>query len=265
MTDASPPLWRLAGVSKRFLAVRALLGIDVDFRRGEVHALVGENGSGKSTLVKCLAGVHQPDEGALFHDGSPVTLGHPLDARAHGVATIFQEFSLVPTLSVAENVFLGRQPLMRGPWIDWDRMREETSRALGELGSSTDPDAIVRHLSVADQQLVEIAKAISLNSTLLILDEPTAALGLQETDRLLDLVRDLARGGKAILYISHRLDEVFRVADRITVLKDGRLVGHGAPPGRRHGRGRAHDGRPRHRAALPQAARRDRPRPPGRP
>ncbi len=220
----SPPLWRLEGVSKRFLAVRALTGIDVEFRRGEVHALVGENGSGKSTLVKCLAGVHQTDEGALFHDGSRVTLGHPLVARAHGVATIFQEFSLVPTLSVAENVFLGRQPLMRGPWIDWDQMREETSRALGELGSYTDPDTIVRHLSVADQQLVEVAKAISLNSTLLILDEPTAALGLQETDRLLDIVRDLARQGKAILYISHRLDEVFRVADRITVLKDGRLV-----------------------------------------
>jgi len=226
MTESapSPPLWRLDGVTKRFLSVRALTGIDVDFRRGEVHALVGENGSGKSTLVKCLAGVHRLDEGALYHDGSPVTLGHPLDARAHGVATIFQEFSLVPTLSVAENVFLGRQPLMHGPWIDWDRMREETSRALGELGSSTDPDTIVRHLSVADQQLVEIAKAISLNSTLLILDEPTAALGHQETDRLLDLVRDLARQGKAILYISHRLDEVFRVADCITVLKDGKLV-----------------------------------------
>jgi ribose transport system ATP-binding protein len=219
-----PPLWHLEGVSKRFLAVRALTDVDVDFRRGEVHALVGENGSGKSTLVKCLAGVHQPDEGALLRDGSPVTLGNPLVARAHGVATIFQEFSLVPTLSVAENVFLGRQPLMHGPWIDWDRMRAETRRALGELGASTDPDAIVRQLSVADQQLVEIAKAISLNSTLLILDEPTAALGLQETDRLLDLVRELARGGKAILYISHRLDEVFRVADRITVLKDGRLV-----------------------------------------
>lgn len=223
-TALSPPLWRLAGVSKRFLAVRALTGVDVDFRCGEVHALVGENGSGKSTLVKCLAGVHQPDEGTFFHNGSPVTLGHPLVARAHGVATIFQEFSLVPTLSVAENVFLGRQPLMRGPWIDWDRMREETTRALAELGAATDPDAIVRHLSVADQQLVEIAKAIAINSTLLILDEPTAALGLQETDRLLDLVRELAGRGKAILYISHRLDEVFRVADRITVLKDGRLV-----------------------------------------
>ena len=225
MTESAlSPLWRLDGVSKRFLAVRALTGVDLDIRSGEVHALVGENGSGKSTLVKCLAGVHQPDDGALFYNGTPVTLGHPLVARAHGVATIFQEFSLVPTLSVAENVFLGRQPLTRGPWIDWDRMRAETRRALAELGSSTDPDAIVRHLSVADQQLVEIAKAIALNSTLLILDEPTAALGLQETDRLLDLVRDLASRGKAILYISHRLDEVFRVADKITVLKDGKLA-----------------------------------------
>lgn len=226
MTESAPapPLWRLAGVSKRFHAVRALTGVDVEFRRGEVHALVGENGSGKSTLVKCLAGVHQPDEGTIYRDGSPVTLGHPLAARALGVATIFQEFSLVPTLTVAENVFLGRQPLKRGPWIDWDRMRDETGRALRELGASTDPDAIVRQLSVADQQLAEIAKAISLNSTLLILDEPTAALGLHETDRLLDLVRDLARGGKAILYISHRLDEVFRVADRITILKDGKLA-----------------------------------------
>jgi len=227
MTDAGAapqPLWRLEGVTKRFFAVRALSGVDVSFRRGEVHALVGENGSGKSTLVKCLAGVHQPDEGALYHEGSRVTLGHPLEARAHGVATIFQEFSLVPTLSVAENVFLGRQPLMRGPWIDWQAMRAETRRVLGELGAKTDPDAIVRHLSVADQQLVEIAKAISLNSVLLILDEPTAALGLHETDRLLELVRGLAKQGKAILYISHRINEVFRVADRITVLKDGKLV-----------------------------------------
>lgn len=221
---SAPPLWRLEGICKRFYAVRALTDVEVELCRGEVHAIVGENGSGKSTLIKCLAGVHQPDEGALYLDGSRVTLGYPQEARAHGVATIFQEFSLVPSLSVAENVFLGRQPVKRGGWIDWERMRLETRRALAELGSNIEPDAIVRHLSVADQQLVEISKAISLNSSLLILDEPTAALGLTEADRLLELVRRLAKQGKAIVYISHRLDEVFRVADRITVLKDGKLV-----------------------------------------
>ena len=232
MTDitiggASPPLWELRNVCKAFAGVQALDRVSLNLYAGEVHALVGENGSGKSTLAKCLAGVHQPDSGEMLYNGRPVNLHHPLDARAHGVATIFQEFSLVPTLSVAENIFLGRQPTGRngrGSMIDWNFMRRQTREVLGRLNANIDPDTPVRDLSVAEQQLVEIAKAISLESTLLIMDEPTAALGLAETQRLLKLVRRLAEQGKAILYISHRLDEVFQVADRITVLKDGRLV-----------------------------------------
>lgn len=188
--------------------------------------MVGENGSGKSTLAKCLAGAHQHESGKLVYTGEPVELFHPLDAQAHGVATIYQEFSLVPTLSVAENIFLGRQlsrSMLRG--IDWDEMRNRTSAILDQLSIQIDPDVVIRDLSVAEQQLIEIAKAMSMDSTLLIMDEPTAALGLLETQRLQELIRRLAGQGKAILYISHRLDEVFQIADQITVLKDGRCVG----------------------------------------
>lgn len=220
-----PPLWEVRKLSKSFPGVQALDGVSLRIGRGEVHALVGENGSGKSTLAKCLAGAHQPDAGELLKEGSPVTLGHPLEAREQGVAIIYQEFSLVPTLSVAENIFLGR-PLsnLRTRLIDWDEMYSQTRATLGELSIDIDPQAIVRDLSVAEQQLIEIAKAMSLESTLLIMDEPTAALGLAETKRLLDLIRQLASQGKAILYISHRLDEVYEIADHITVLKDGRLM-----------------------------------------
>ena len=224
MIAVDRPLWELRGISKAFAAVQALDSVSLDLYPGEVHALVGENGSGKSTLVKCVAGAHQPSQGEMVLNGQPVSLRHPLDARAHGVATIYQEFSLVPTMSVAENIFLGRQIRNPAGLIDWPAMRRMTNETLARLDIQIDPDAIVRDLSVAEQQLVEIAKAISLESTLLIMDEPTAALGLSETQRLLALVRKLAAQGKAILYISHRLDEVFQVADKITVLKDGRLV-----------------------------------------
>jgi ribose transport system ATP-binding protein len=170
--------------------------------------------------------VHQPETGQLLHAGEPVELFHPIDAQAHGVATIYQEFSLVPTLSVAENIYLGR-PLKKTRFggIDWEEMRSQTSVILDQLSIQIDPNAIVRDLSVAEQQLIEIAKAMSSASTLLIMDEPTAALGLMETQRLQELIRRLAQQGQAILYISHRLDEVFQIADIISVLKDGRCVG----------------------------------------
>jgi ribose transport system ATP-binding protein len=198
MNNTTIPLWELRKVSKAFPGVQALDDVSLSIKVGEIHALVGENGSGKSTLAKCIAGVHQPESGQLLHEGEPLELFHPVDAQAHGVATIYQEFSLVPTLSVAENIFLSIQ---------------------------IDPNAIVRNLSVAEQQLIEIAKAMSKDSTLLIMDEPTAALGLMETRRLQELIRHLAEQGKAILYISHRLDEVFQIADIISVLKDGHRVG----------------------------------------
>lgn len=220
------PLWELKEVSKEFPGVQALDDVSLTINSGEIHALIGENGSGKSTLAKCIAGVHQPESGQLLHTGKSVELFHPIDAQAHGVATIYQEFSLVPTLSVAENIFLGR-PLRRTRFsgIDWEEMRKQTSAILDQLSIRIDPNAIVRDLSVAEQQLIEIAKAMSRDSTLLIMDEPTAALGLMETQRLQELIRRLAGQGQAILYISHRLDEVFQIADRISVLKDGRCVG----------------------------------------
>lgn len=229
MAEHQPPLWELKEISKSFPGVQALSQVSMSIHQGQIHALVGENGSGKSTLAKCLAGVHQPDSGQMLMNGSSVTLNHPLDAREHGVAIIYQEFSLVPTLSVAENIFLGR-PLSRKPVgvIDWDEMHRRTLETLDELSIAIDPETMVRDLSVAEQQLVEIAKAMSLESTLLIMDEPTAALGLGETQRLMNLIRQLSAQDQAILYISHRLDEVFEIADYITVLKDGKVVGSGS-------------------------------------
>jgi ABC-type sugar transport system ATPase subunit len=226
MNNTTIPLWELRKVSKAFPGVQALDDVSLSIKVGEIHALVGENGSGKSTLAKCIAGVHQPESGQLLHEGEPLELFHPVDAQAHGVATIYQEFSLVPTLSVAENIFLGRQlHKTRFGGIDWEEMRNQTSVILDQLSIQIDPNAIVRNLSVAEQQLIEIAKAMSKDSTLLIMDEPTAALGLMETRRLQELIRHLAEQGKAILYISHRLDEVFQIADIISVLKDGHRVG----------------------------------------
>lgn len=218
-------LWEIRGISKKFPGVQALDNVSMEIYEGKVHALVGENGSGKSTLVKCLAGAHQAEKGELYYQEKLVELPHPFIAREHGVATIYQEFSLVPTLTVAENIFLGRQLLRVGGGIDWRGMQDQTAAIMNQLSISIDPTETVRNLSVAEQQLVEIVKAISADSTLLIMDEPTAALGLKESQRLHELIKHLADQGKAILYISHRLDEVFQIADHITVLKDGKLVG----------------------------------------
>ncbi len=217
------PLWEMNHIYKAFPGVQALDDVSLSLYPGEVHALIGENGSGKSTLCKCLAGVYQPDAGEMLWGGRSVTSANPLEARKFGVATIYQEFSLVPTLSVTENIFLGR-PLRRRGTLDWPAMRHKTVEVLNQLEVRVDPDELVRRLSVAEQQLVEIAKALSADSTLLIMDEPTAAIGLGETERLLTLVKKLAAGGKAILYVSHRLDEVFQVADVVTIFKDGKLV-----------------------------------------
>lgn len=221
----SSPLWELSGVSKHFPGVQALDDVSIKIYEGRIHALVGENGSGKSTLVKCISGVHQPEKGQLYYQEEKVNLPHPVFAREYGVATIYQEFSLVPTLTVTENIFLGRQLRRSFAGLDWKAMEQKTSEILNQLSISIAQDVIVQDLSVAEQQLVEIVKAISTESTLLIMDEPTAALGLSEIQRLHELIKQLADQGKAILYISHRLDEVFQIADHITVLKDGRLIG----------------------------------------
>jgi ABC-type sugar transport system ATPase subunit len=222
-TEAPTPAWELRALSKRFPGVLANDRVSLALRAGEIHGLMGENGSGKSTAIKALMGVHQPDEGAILKDGAPVAIADPVAARSLGIAAVFQEFSLVPTLAVAENVFLGRLP-RRGGIVDWAAMRRGAAAALGRLDVAIDPDRIVGELSVADQQLVEIAKAIAGEATLLILDEPTTALGPGEIAVLHRVLRGLRAQGAAILYVSHRLDEVVELVDCVTVMRDGRVV-----------------------------------------
>jgi rhamnose transport system ATP-binding protein len=222
---AAVPLISLADVDKSFGAVAALRGVHLDLLPGEAHALVGENGAGKSTLVKLLAGVHTPDAGLITVDGAPVRFSGPGDARATGIAVIYQEPTLFPDLSVAENIFVGRQPLRgKGRRIDSEAMRRRSEELFAQLGVQLDPDRPARGLSIADQQLVEIAKALSFDARVLVMDEPTAALSGVEVDRLFGVVRSLRDGGTAVLFISHRFDEVFALCQRITVMRDGAWV-----------------------------------------
>jgi len=217
----------LRHVGKSFGAVAALRDVDLTLRAGEAHALVGENGAGKSTLVKILAGVHAPDTGTVLLDGAPVAFAGPADARAAGIAVIYQEPTLFPDLSVAENIFMGRQPLTSLRRIDTARMRRESAALFARLGVHIDPDRPARGLSIADQQLVEIAKALSTDARVLVMDEPTAALSGVEVERLFAVVRALRADGAAVLFISHRFDEVYALCDRITVMRDGRVVDSG--------------------------------------
>jgi ribose transport system ATP-binding protein len=215
----------MRGITKRFFGVPVLEDVDLDAAAGEVHAVVGENGAGKSTLMKILAGAHQPDAGTILLDGQEVRFGHPREAQERGVSIIYQEFNLLPERTVAQNIFLGREPT-RGPFVDSRAMEEATAALLAELGSERviSPTSLVRDLSVAQQQTVEIAKALSFEARILVMDEPTAALSPHEVDALFAQVRLLQSRGLAVLYISHRLKEVFDLARRITVLKDGRKV-----------------------------------------
>ncbi|MEE2046590.1 sugar ABC transporter ATP-binding protein, partial [Nocardiopsis tropica] len=222
-TEVPPPL-ALVDVTKSFGSVRALRGLSLELRPGEIHALVGENGAGKSTLVKTIAGVHRPDSGQLLVDGVPTAFGAPADAQRAGVAVIHQEPTLFPDLSVAENIFVGRQPLTRLRTIDRKRMRSDTGEAFARLGVGMDPDRPARGLSIADQQLVEIAKALTRRARVLVMDEPTAALSGVEAERLFTVARTLRDSGAALLFISHRFDEVFALCDRITVVRDGAFV-----------------------------------------
>jgi rhamnose transport system ATP-binding protein len=198
--------------------------VELELLPGEVHALVGENGAGKSTLVKILGGVHKPDSGTITLDGTTITLDGPASARALGIAVVHQEPRLFPDLSVAENVFLGHAPSGRLGGIDWGAMRRAAHAVFEDLGVRMDVGAPVRGLSIADQQLIEIAKSLSLESRVLVLDEPTASLSAHEADRLFTIVRQLRDRGVAILFVSHRLDEVFALCDRATVFRDGRHI-----------------------------------------
>jgi len=219
-----PAVLSLQHAAKAFGAVQAIADGVIELRAGEAHALVGENGAGKSTLVKILAGVYQLDSGTLLIDGQPATLGSPAAARDAGIAVIYQEPTLFPDLSVAENIFMGRQPLRAGRRIDARAMRAEAARLFAELGVRLDPLRVCRGLSIADQQIVEIAKALSLDARVIVMDEPTAALSAAEVSRLFQVVATLRAGGAAVLFISHRLEEVFEICQRVTVMRDGRHV-----------------------------------------
>jgi ABC-type sugar transport system ATPase subunit len=222
LTDA--PLLEMRGIEKSFPGVRALRGVDLELHAGEMVALLGENGAGKSTLIKVLAGAHRPDAGVIRIAGREVAIADPLHARRLGVAVIYQEFTLVPSLTAAENIFLGQEPARAG----WVRRGEELRRAqelFDHVGIRVDPTAPCRNLSIAQQQVVEVARALSLDARILVMDEPSATLTPHEVGHLFDIIRDLKRRGIGVLYISHRLDEVFTIADRVVVLRDGECVG----------------------------------------
>ncbi|RAO32642.1 Ribose import ATP-binding protein RbsA [Micromonospora noduli] len=226
MADSSTPaLLRVDGLTVEFPGVRALDGVHFDVAPGEVHALVGENGAGKSTLLKVLGGLHRPSAGMIQLQGRLYSPRRPADATHAGIAVIYQEFNLYPDLTVAENVFSGREPFHRfHRGIRYAEINRKTAELFATLGVSIDPTATVSSLTVSEQQLVEIAKALSVDGQIIVMDEPTAALSADEVTRLLDVVRRLRAEDRSVIYVSHRLDEVFAVADRVTVLRDGRHV-----------------------------------------
>ena len=224
MSVATEPRLVVEHARKSFGAVRALEDGNVVLYPGEAHGLVGENGAGKSTLVKILAGVHRPDDGRLLLDGESVAFGNAKQSQTAGIAIIFQEPTLFPDLSVAENIFVGVQPLKRGRRIDTRRMRRDALALFEQLGVRLDPDRLARGLSIADQQLVEIAKALTAQARVIVMDEPTAALTSSEVGRLFRIVETLRARGAAVLFISHRLDEVFALCQRVTVMRDGSHV-----------------------------------------
>ena len=222
-TPVSSTLLSVDCVSKSFPGVLALKDVSLKLNAGEVLALVGENGAGKSTLIKVLGGAHQADSGAVLLDDMAVTINSPSESQALGISIIYQEFNLIPDLSVKENIFLGREK-MKGVFIDEDSESELAKQLFDRLGLPLDPEKRCRDLSIAEQQLVEIAKALSLESKILVMDEPSATLTQQEVDRLFEIIADLKRQGIGIIYISHRLEEVFEVGDRVMVLRDGENV-----------------------------------------
>ncbi|MEP6770256.1 MAG: sugar ABC transporter ATP-binding protein [Polaromonas sp.] len=219
----SAVLLRLEGITKRFPGVLALDGVSFEVLRGEVHAVCGENGAGKSTLMKVVSGQYQPDAGALHYRGEVCTFHSTAESEAVGIAIIHQELNLVPHLSVAENIFLAREP-RKGWLIDRASLRRNAQQCLDRLGLDIAPDVLVKTLSVAQQQMVEIAKALSLDAQVLIMDEPTSSLTESETEKLFAIIHELKRAGVGIVYISHRLDELAQIVDRVTVLRDGRYV-----------------------------------------
>jgi ribose transport system ATP-binding protein len=218
------PAVRMSGISKSFNGVRVLDAVDFELEKGEIHALLGGNGAGKSTLMKILEGVYSLDEGQIELDGEPVRFSSSHDARKQGVVMIFQEFSLIPTLTVAQNIALTREPRTSMGLLDDKAASRRAREIFAEMGVDVDPDAVVGDLSTAYWQLTEIAKALSQDASVLIMDEPTASLAKSETENLFAIVRRLQERGISIIYISHRLEEVYEIAERVTVLRDGRRI-----------------------------------------
>ena len=222
---SKPPILQMKGISKRFPGVQALDRVDLEVYSGEVHALVGENGAGKSTLMKILAGIYSKDEGHILLDGQEVAFNDPLEAQQHGISVIYQEFDLAQNLTVAENLLLCREP---ANWLGLIRRNEfyrKARESLDTLGIQLAPDVLVSRLKVAERQMVAIVKALSLNAKIIVMDEPTSALSEHEIDLLFQIIANLKAQGVAVIYISHRLQEISEIADEVTVLRDGRLVG----------------------------------------
>jgi ribose transport system ATP-binding protein len=221
---AVQPILELRGATKRFGGATALDDVDFQLMPGEIHGLIGENGAGKSTLSKIFSGVQRPDSGEMLLRGEVVRFRSPADAKAAGIGMIYQELSLMPALSVGENVFLGRQPRNRFGLVDWKRIREESRQQLADFGIDIDVGERVNQLSLGNQQLIEIARVINSGADVIILDEPTSALSVPESERLFDLMRDLRANGKSMIFISHFLEDVLAVADSVTVLRNGKKV-----------------------------------------
>src|SRR5271168_1272184 len=217
---------KMTGVSKRFPGVRALEGVHLEVGEAEIHALLGENGAGKSTLLKILSGAYAADAGEIELYGKPVAFASPYDAQLAGIVTIYQEFTLAPDMSIAENVFIGREPGSK-LFVSWRQLAAQTRAIADKIGLRRDPMTQVRDLSLAEQQLVEIARALSMRSRLIVMDEPTSALSEAEVANLVRIIMTLKAEGLSIIFVTHRLEEVFRLCDRFTVLRDGRYVGAG--------------------------------------
>lgn len=216
---------KMQGITKLFPGVRALSRVDLELRKGEVHAVIGENGAGKSTLMKVLLGIHRPEEGTITYKGKEIQFKSPLDALGQGIAMIHQEINLVPTMDVAENIWLGREnQTMKHGLINKENCVRKTAEIFKELGIDLDPRALVKDLSVANMQMVELARAASYNADVIIMDEPTSALAKEEVETLYRIVRDLKKAGKSILFISHKLEEIFELCDRVSIYRDGHYI-----------------------------------------
>ncbi len=215
------------GIYKTYTGAKPVLqNVNFNLKRGEIHALLGENGAGKSTLIKIISGVLQPDSGEIILEGKKIHLKNSMDAQRHGIAAVFQELALFSELSVAENIFIGHykySPFLKN--IDWKNLYKEAENLLNSLGIESNPKVLVKNLSIAERQLVEIARVLSINPKILIMDEPTSSLTLEETQKLFNIIKNLKNRGTSIIFISHRLEEVFEIADRVTVLRDGQYIG----------------------------------------